>query len=155
LFPLKESYSLEMCFKKCNNVYLESIYFAVLKITSELIMRIHREAIDGGKEEEQSLRDAIRDEGCIQSICYGDDFEDPFKRASYFLHRIATRHPFFEGNKRTAFMVAAIIIYFDTEYIIENDNDENDRFVRDVASDLVEEEEIKKWLKDHVIRSEI
>jgi len=52
-------------------------------------------------------------------------------------------------------MVAAIIIYFDTEYIIENDNDENDRFVRDVASDLVEEEEIKKWLKDHVIRSEI
>ena len=48
IVPRKESYSLEMCFIKCNNVYLQSIYFAVLKITSELIMRIHREAIDGG-----------------------------------------------------------------------------------------------------------
>ena len=83
----------------------------MLKITPELIIRLHREAIDRGNDEEQSLRDAIRDWGCIPTICYGDDFfDDSFKRASYYLHRIATRHPFMEGNKRTAFMTAAFII---------------------------------------------
>lgn len=129
----------------------------MLEITPDLIKRIHRDAIDGGRDEEQSLRDAIRDEGCIPMICYGDSFySDPYEKAAYYLHRIATRHPFMEGNKRTAFLVAAIIIYTDTEFMIENDTVENDRFVRSVASGEVEDEEIiVKWFKEHLIHSRI
>ncbi|MGE0015320.1 MAG: type II toxin-antitoxin system death-on-curing family toxin [Candidatus Methanomethylophilaceae archaeon] len=117
---------------------------------------IHRDATDIGRDEERSLRDAIRDEGCIPTICYGDNFhEDPFAKASYYLHRIATCHPFVEGNKRTAFMTAATIIYYDTEFMIENITEENDIFVRAAASGELNEEEIEKWLRNHVTRSKI
>jgi death on curing protein len=129
----------------------------VSKITPDLIREIHRSAIDGGgKDEEQSLKDTVRDEGCIPMICYGGKFlSNPYEKAAYYLHRIATRHPFMEGNKRTAFMVAAITIYTDTEFMIENDATENNRFVRLIASGEVEEEEIVKWFDKHLIRSEI
>ncbi len=124
-------------------------------ITPELIKMIHRDAMDAGSDEEQSLRDTIRDEGCLPSICYYDNYSNPFEKAAYYLHRIATRHPFVEGNKRTAFMTAASIIYNDTEYMIENNTEENDYFVRKVASGLVEENEIIKWFENHIIRSKI
>ncbi len=52
-------------------------------------------------------------------------------------------------------MTAASIIYNDTEYMIENNTEENDYFVRKVASGLVEENEIIKWFENHIIRSKI
>lgn len=119
-------------------------------------MRIHQVVMYSGKEEEQPLRDAVRDEGCIPSICYGDRYPDPFHRAAYYLQRISTRHPFIEGNKRTAFLVACAIIHHDTEFMIEDNMEENDEFVRAVASEIIKDEkEIVKWFKNHVIRSKI
>ncbi len=127
----------------------------MLAITPELIKKIHRDAIDAGSDEEQSLRDTIRDEGCLPSICYYDEHSDPFERAAYYLHRIATRHPFVEGNKRTAFLTASMIIYVDTDFMIEDNKDENDKFVRQIASGLLEENDIVKWFGDHIIHSKI
>lgn len=127
----------------------------MLAITPELIKKIHRDAIEAGSAEEQSLRDTIRDEGCLPSICYYDNHSDPFERAAYFLHRIATRHPFVEGNKRTAFLTASLIIYTDTDYMIEENRDENNNFVRQIASGALEENDIMKWFENHIIRSKI
>lgn len=125
----------------------------MLEISPELIIRIHREAIIYGNNDEQSLEDAIRDEGCLPAICFGDLSNDPFVRAAYYLQRISTRHPFVEGNKRTAFLTAAYILSKDGGCTIVEDMIENDRFVRSVAAGNTCEEEIEEWLREHVIRS--
>jgi prophage maintenance system killer protein len=52
-------------------------------------------------------------------------------------------------------MTAATIIYYDTEFMIENITEENDIFVRAAASGELNEEEIEKWLRNHVTRSKI
>ncbi len=127
----------------------------MLEVDQDLIMRLHQGSIDKGCRDEGSLRDSIRDDGCIPSICEWAPSGDPFVRAAYFFHRISTRHPFVEGNKRTSFMTAALIIYSETEYMIENDVYENNRFVRLVASGSVDEEGIEEWLREHVIRSRL
>ena len=125
----------------------------MLEVSPELIIKIHHEVIVYGGSDEQSLRDAIRDEGCLPAICFGDPSGDPFVRAAYYLHRISTRHPFVEGNKRTAFLTAAYILLKDGGCRIVEDVRENNGFVRSVAAGNTCEEEIEGWLHSHVIHS--
>ena len=119
----------------------------------EHIMSMHRASIDSAARDESSLLDTIRDEGCIPSMIVGGSYiDDTFEKAAYYLHRVATRHPFVEGNKRTAFLLAATIIYSETGSFLSEDAEENDRFIRCVASDLSDVREIEAWLREHVIR---
>ncbi|MCZ7392003.1 MAG: Fic family protein [Candidatus Methanoperedens sp.] len=49
----------------------------------------------------------IRDEGTLQLLVYKMNCEkNVFRRAALALHIIAVNHPFFDGNKRTAFALA-------------------------------------------------
>ena len=98
------------------------------------------------------MRDAIRDEGCIPAICNGDFYDDPIERAAYYLHRIATRHPYVEGNKRTAYLTASLIIKEGTGLLLSEDVATNNEFVRRVANGDVSVEEIQEWLTGHIIR---
>jgi len=119
----------------------------------EHIMSMHRASIDSAARDESSLLDLMRDEGCIPSMIVGGSYiDDTFEKAAYYLHRVATRHPFVEGNKRTAFLLAATIIYSETGLFLSEDAEENDRFTRCVASDLSDVREIEAWLREHVIR---
>lgn len=124
----------------------------VLEIDPSLIDRIHRIAIEHGKESELSLRDAIRDEGCIPAICNGDFFEDPVERAAYYLHRISTRHPYVEGNKRTAYLTALLIVHKELGARLIEDQAENDQFIRKIASGEVPQDDVIEWLKGRIVR---
>lgn len=71
-------------------------------ITVMEIIEIHDEIIKryGGTR-------GIRDEGTLQLLVYKMSREkDAFRRAALALHMIAVGHPFFDGNKRTAFAMA-------------------------------------------------
>lgn len=77
-----------------------------------VVMAIHRMQIDrfGGAE-------GLRDQGLLESALarpqqlfhYGDDVGIPRLAAAYGFG-IARNHPFLDGNKRTAFMVAAVFM---------------------------------------------
>lgn len=125
----------------------------MLEVSPELIIKIHRDAINQGINDEKSLMDAIRDEGCLPAICFGDPLNTPFGRATYYLHRISTRHPFVEGNKRTAFLTAVLILLEDGNCMITNDVNENNEFVRSVAAGNISEEDVERWLREHITRS--
>lgn len=125
----------------------------MLEVSPELIIKIHRDAINQGINDEKSLMDAIRDEGCLPAICFGDPLNNPFGRATYYLHRISTRHPFVEGNKRTAFLTAVLILLEDGNCMITNDVNENNEFVRSVAAGNISEEDVERWLREHITRS--
>lgn len=75
--------------------------------------------------------------------------KDIFRRAATILHAIGSQHPFIDGNKRTALVVAENVLgqqgYFiaaDEEIIVE--------FMLAVASYKYEPDEIERWLKEHV-----
>ena len=77
-----------------------------------VVLAIHRMQIDrfGGAE-------GVRDLGLLESALtrpqqlfhYGDDVKIPRLAAAYAFG-IARNHPFLDGNKRTAFMVAAVFM---------------------------------------------
>ena len=77
-----------------------------------VVMAIHRMQIDrfGGAE-------GLRNQGLLESALarpqqlfhYGDDVGIP-KLAAAYAFGIARNHPFLDGNKRTAFMVAAVFM---------------------------------------------
>lgn len=124
----------------------------VLKVDSDLINLIHGVAIEAGDVSEIPLKDAIRDEGCIPAICAGDYYTEPVYRAAYYLQRIAVRHPYVEGNKRTAFLTAAYIIHKETGKFLKENVRENNEYVRKVANDEYSVDDVYKWLNDIIIR---
>jgi death-on-curing protein len=119
-------------------------------LSVEILKDIHRKVIDKGSVEEQSLRDNVRDEGTLYHIAVSsENVSDPVSKAALLLHRIATQHPFVEGNKRTAWTYAMSILRADG-YYIEEKGSNIDVFVRRVASGNVGEKDIAKWLKERM-----
>jgi death on curing protein len=75
-------------------------------------------------------------------------FEDIFRRAAVVLHAIGSQHPFIDGNKRTALVVAENVLG-QQGYYIAADEDTIVEFMLDVASYRLEPDAIESWLKDH------
>ena len=122
-------------------------------ITAELIIRIHHRIMKSSeKEDDPPLADSIRDEGCLPAIEYGaSHLTDPFDKAAYLLFSIATRHPFVEGNKRTAFTSAMVILKKETGMDISESPQNIYDFVKEVAVGSRNVEEIRKWFEDRII----
>jgi death-on-curing protein len=74
---------------------------------------------------------------------------DVFKRAAAILHAIGSQHPFVDGNKRTALVVAENILGRQGYYIAADENTIVE-FMLAVASYRYETDEIEQWLKVHV-----
>ena len=117
-------------------------------ITVRDLTEIHRRIIDAGPECEASLRDAVRDEATLDFIVMGaNGISDPLERAAFLLHRIATQHPFFEGNKRTALSAAAGTLIVYAKKHMRGSPEKINEFIRKAASGNAEEREIVLWLK--------
>ncbi|NLA99788.1 MAG: Fic family protein [Methanomicrobiales archaeon] len=64
-----------------------------------------------GVEEDQGLEGRLLNPGNLDFvITASNDISDPFKRAAFVLHGLVTGHPFVQGNKRIAFLLAALIL---------------------------------------------
>ncbi|ACL16694.1 Fic family protein [Methanosphaerula palustris] len=82
------------------------------------------------------------------TIDFCNDISEPFERAAYLLYHITTGHPFVSGNKRMAFLLAALVLYRTPEhYQIAGLAEENDRVIRSIAEGLMTQEEIEIWLR--------
>ncbi|MCB8838831.1 type II toxin-antitoxin system death-on-curing family toxin [Aurantimonas sp. VKM B-3413] len=95
----------------------------------------------------------LRDLGMLQSAldwpqnkaAYGEP--DAFDLAAAYLYGIARNHPFVDGNKRTAIVVAAVFL-MKHDYRITADNGMVYQFVMDVAAGAVSEESAARWFRD-------
>ena len=126
-------------------------------ITADLIMRVHHIVmVKSDKDDDHSLADSVRDEGCLPAIEYGVSFiSETYEKAAYLLHSIATRHPFVEGNKRTAFTIAIVVLRNEIGFEIKESPENIYVFVKSIASGNVELKEIENWFRDRVIRSTV
>lgn len=110
----------------------------------EKIIEIHDEIIrqfDGAQ--------GILSESTLHFMIFRvNKFEDIFRRAAIVLHAIGSQHPFVDGNKRTALVVAENVLG-KRGYYIAADEDTIVEFMLDVASYRLEPDAIEHWLKDH------
>ncbi len=98
---------------------------------AEGLMEIHRRAILCAAGDESAFLEAVRDRGTLDHIVErAEKAQDPLGRALEYMRLIAVWHPFFEGNKRTAYLAAQATL---GDEVIDGDPAELDRLVRLVA----------------------
>ncbi|MBC7079585.1 MAG: Fic family protein [Methanothrix sp.] len=75
------------------------------ELTKEIIIVVHEYLIRRGGEVGR-----IRDEGTVDYV-FGkiNGADDVFEKAAWALY-MSRLHPFYDGNKRTAFVIAAMIL---------------------------------------------
>ena len=113
-----------------------------------VVLAIHRMQIDrfGGAE-------GLRDQGLLESALarpqqlfhYGDDVGIPQLAAAYAFG-IARNHPFLDGNKRTAFMVAAVFME-DNGWAVELGQVDVVLKILALATGELAESDLAEWLE--------
>jgi death-on-curing protein len=114
-------------------------------LSVEKIIEIHDEIIlkFGGAN-------GILSESTLHFMVYRiNKTRDIFRRAATALHAIGSQHPFIDGNKRTALVVAENVLGQEGYYIAA-DEDIIVEFMLSVASYKSEPDKIEQWLREHV-----
>ncbi|KPQ42191.1 MAG: Fic/DOC family protein [Candidatus Methanoperedens nitroreducens] len=114
------------------------------ELTTRKIIEIHDDIIKnyGGTR-------GVLSEATLDMLVYAVNREnDVFKKAALVLHRIASQHPFFDGNKRTALVTAEKILY-DEGYHIHAGPDEKVVMMLRIAKYNCSIKAIEKWVREN------
>ena len=121
-------------------------------ISLEEVERIHEILIDkfGGKK---GLRDKGLLESSIQRPFQTFDqrelYPEPVDKAAAILESIISNHPFLDGNKRTAYVVARLVLR-ENNLDIKATQVEKYEFVISAATGSIRFNQIKEWLTNHI-----
>ena len=120
----------------------DTLSFVMIRITKEMVISIHDDLI---KTEGGAL--GILCEGTIDYLVGQINAEsEGFKKAAWALC-VAHFHPFYDGQKRTAFALAAIILRTYGYYFDESDENEIFDALHKIASYECNQSSVEKWLK--------
>jgi len=121
----------------------------MVDLTVDKIVEIQFRIIEVSEEEEdKGMAGLIRDCGTLDFLVDRvNSIDDPYQKAARLLYTIAAHHPFFQGNKRTALIVAELILTLEVGSYITADEEVIDLFVCEVASYLHEPEDIESWIR--------
>jgi len=112
-------------------------------ITVSKIIEIHDEII-----KEYGGTGGLRDEGTLELLIYkASRGKTIFRRAALVLHIIASEHPFFDGNKRTAIMTAENILGKEG-YFLNATPEEVINLMLKIAKYECSVEAIEHWIKE-------
>lgn len=119
-------------------------------IEKEQALYLHEEIV-----RETGGLSGIRDEGLIESAldrpknayAYGQD--DIFELASYYAEGVSKNHPFLDGNKRTAYVIADLFLY-ENGYDLDIKNEkEQIKFFEDLAAGKISREEVAEFYRQN------
>jgi death on curing protein len=121
-------------------------------IGETLILAIHDEQLA-----EHGGRAGLHDRGLLQSAlaravnraAYGDP--DAFDLAAADAFGITRDHPFVDGNKRTAFIAAAVLL-LDNDYEIDLDDASIVQIMLAVSGGTMSETDLAAWLRERATR---
>ena len=119
--------------------------------TAENVLFLHTVAVEafGGSEgvrDAESLRAAVaRPWG---SSFGRDHFPTPFGKAAALAESIIRRHPFIDGNKRTA-MYAAAYLLETFGYVLKAEQQDLEDFAVSIAVGDMGTTDIARWLESH------
>ena len=73
-------------------------------------------------------------------------YESPVKKAATIMESIIKNHPFVDGNKRTGYVLARLIL-MDAKLDIKADEDSKYNFVISISKNKIDIEQIVSWLE--------
>ncbi|MCL2711685.1 MAG: Fic family protein [Methanomassiliicoccaceae archaeon] len=121
------------------------------RITVDRLMVVHRSAIVSGMMDELKLKDAVRDIGTLEYIVEkANSIRDDLSRAAFLLYSIANYHPFVEGNKRTAFLMAGVV---SKKCDLKEEAHESNIMIRKIAAGEMDEEGVKRWIEEKFFKT--
>lgn len=123
---------------------MDKVHAMAFDLKKEIIIIIHEDLIRRGGEVS-----GIRDEGTIDYILDKiNGADDVFEKAAWALY-MSRLHPFYDGNKRTAFVLAAMILRIYRYWIGKEDEEEIHQLLHKISNSDHEcdVEDIKRWLK--------
>lgn len=103
--------------------------------------------------------DGIRDIGLLESALaqpattFSDEYVHGFRfeMASVYTFHIARNHPFFDGNKRTAFAAAVVFLRLNGWNLDAEESDAAARMLA-LASGDASKDEFSEWLREHSVQ---
>lgn len=127
----------------------------------EMINDIHTEIIDTFRElaqlngdDETAIVYNVRDAATLDFIVMAINLASmPVGQATVALHRIASQHPYFDGNKRTALIVAETILGEDGWYLEGAQSDEE--FILRIAQYQTCLDDAEAWVRSKMRRGSI
>ncbi len=126
-----------------------------MRPTAENVLFLHTVAVEafGGSEgvrDPESLRAAVaRPWG---SSLGQDHFPTPFDKAAALAESIIRRHPFVDGNKRTA-MYAASYLLETFGYELQSEQQDLEDFAVSIAVGSIETRDIALWFENHSLKT--
>ncbi len=120
---------------------------AIMILTSEKILEIHKLVISnfGGT-------DGVLCQGTVDYLVDQINAEpDLFRKAALALHIVANCHPFLDGNKRSAFQIAELILGCEGRAITAEEETIIRMLLR-IASYQCQVDDVKSWLMENTDR---
>lgn len=123
-------------------------------ILEETVRAIHSRQIA-----EHGGIDGIRDGGLLLSalarpqnlLAYSEEISDISALAAAYSYGIARNHPFFDGNKRTAFVIMRTFLLLNG-YDIKASQKEKYLIFLKLAEGNISEEELSAWIKSNLVQ---
>lgn len=124
----------------------------MIDLTTQEIIQIHDIIVELDKGTSE-YAPGVRDIGTLENLI---EFQltsenDVFKNAALALYSITYRHAFNNGNKRTGFGIASIILESERYHITTNRINRLN-FLLKIARYETEVEDIERWLKENTHR---
>ena len=122
-------------------------------LLEETVYAIHKRQIA-----EHGGSDGVRDEGLLLSalarpqnlLAYGEETPDISALAASLAYGIAKNHPFIDGNKRTALVVARTFLLLNG-FSLEATQEEKYLTFLKLAEGNLSEEELAEWIRQKVV----
>lgn len=123
-------------------------------VTKEEILEIHRLEIKitGG---ESNIRDALGIEACVEApkaSFMGEYLNSIFEMAAAYIVCLTIRHPFVDGNKRTALATALTFLYINGYSVEEKYDEELADLVLDFLAKKIEKKDLSKHFEQNSIK---
>ncbi len=125
---------------------------SVVWVREDVVLALHlRQLAEHGGGE------GVRDEGLLRSalarpqnlLAYGDPPPDLASLAAAYAYGIARNHPFVDGNKRTALVVARLFLLLNGMNLVATQEEKYLTFLKLAAGELLEEE-LTNWVRAHL-----
>jgi len=122
--------------------------------TVEQVVSVHSVMLEQHGGGCPGLRDRNALDACVSRLTsgFGDTevFPSLWTKAAALAHGIVASHPFLDGNKRTAYAMAAVVLFLNGYDLIASAGDAEETIVA-LALHEVSLEQLAEWLREHSV----